>query len=149
MVTTSAPWSVSSCRMTVSAPSGSGAPVKMRAHSPGPIGAGREAAGRQVLHHAEPDGPLRGRAPHVLAAGGVAVHRGVGPGGDVEGADDVFGEDRVERVVERHAERRLPPHLLEDAARGLGRGERRGHGSSGQRVLPGQRSPGAEATSCR
>ena len=35
-------------------PSGSGAPVKIRAHSPGPIGAGREAAGRKLLDHAQP-----------------------------------------------------------------------------------------------
>ena len=33
--TTSDPKSVSSCRITVSAPAGSGAPVKIRAHSPG------------------------------------------------------------------------------------------------------------------
>ena len=83
-----------------------------------------------MLDHGKPDGSLLGRAADVVAARGIAVHRRIGPRGNVERADDVLGEHGVERVVQRHPERGLPPHVLEDAARRFGRGERRGHGSS-------------------
>ena len=121
--TTSTPRSVSSCRMTPSAPAGSGAPVKMRAHSPRwRVWVGKLPAG-MLLDDAEPHRPLRGRAAHIVGARGVSVHRRIGPGGKIEGAHQRLGEHRAERVVEGNAERWLPRDRGQDAEGGLPRGE--------------------------
>ena len=63
-----------------------------------------KAARGQLLDDAERHRASLGRAPHVLTTDGVAVHRRVGPGGDVEPAHDVLSQDAVERVVEGYPE---------------------------------------------
>ena len=80
-----------------------------------------------ALDHPEPHGPVGARAPHVRPPAGVAVHRAVGVGGDVERARDVVREHEAEGVVERHPERRLHPRLGDDAERRLAGGERLVH----------------------
>jgi hypothetical protein len=65
--------------------------------------AGGECAGGDLFDHAQRYWRCRSGAAHVGGPGGIAVHRGVEPGGNVEGADHVLGEDGVERVVEGDA----------------------------------------------
>ena len=112
--------------------------MKTLAHSPGPDAAGGEASGRDMLDHREPHRPLGCRATDVFGARGVAIHRGVGPGGNVERADDIFGEYAAEGVVERDAEGGLAGNLGEDAAGGVRRRDGIAHGLMGQRPFPGQ-----------
>ena len=96
----------SSWGMTASAPSGSGAPVKIRNASPRPSGrsaiapAGTRPATRRRA------GRRRAARRGVGAAEGVAVHRGVGPRRNVARAVHVLGEHAVERRGQRRPARR-------------------------------------------
>ena len=85
---------------------------------------GRKGAGGDLLDDAEAHRPVRGGAPHVVAARGVAVHGRVGPGGKVEGADHGFRQDGPEGVVEWNTQGRLPGDGGQDTEGGLARGER-------------------------
>ncbi len=60
---------------------------------------GREPAGGHGLDHRERDLPIGPGGLHVRGARRVAVHRGIVPGGEVDGARHGFGEHPVQRLA--------------------------------------------------
>ena len=105
--------------MTLSAPGGKrGAGEDACGLSP-PDLARRESPGGDLLDHAKSHRPLLRCAAHVLAPGGVAVHRGVGAGRDIERDDDVFRQDGAEGVIERNAKGGLSRGMAEDFEGGV------------------------------
>ena len=92
---------------TVSAPSGIGAPVKMRIASPGATGGPAAACARlQPARYAEGS---RLAARHVLAAHGVAVDGRIRERRQLQRCDEIVGQNAAIRVGERdglHARRR-------------------------------------------
>ena len=88
----------------VSAPSGSGAPVKMRTASPAPTEPsklrlkGEAAAGRRLALQPQ---PRRGHRD-VGRAHGVAVHCRSGEGRLGAQGEERLGEDAVRRLADRH-----------------------------------------------
>jgi hypothetical protein len=85
--------------------------------------------GRQVLDYTESHRAGFGSTPHIFPSGGIAIHRRIGPGGDVEPTHHVFRQDAVERVVERYPKRGLAPHIYQDSTGGISGAEGRVHWS--------------------
>ena len=105
---------------TRSAPSGTGAPVKMRTASPRPDAPAETGARERLSGNLQRDG----NSGNVGGAHGIAVHRRGIEGRLRQPRRDVLGKDAAIGFVERHAlglERRK---IARDAGESFGNGEK-------------------------
>ena len=95
---TASPRSVSSRRITGSAPSGTRAPVNTRVASPAPTARVGVAPAAIASDDAQRHRHVRRRAADIGASHGVSVHRRVGPRRQRNRRDDVLGEHVAECI---------------------------------------------------
>ena len=138
--------STSSCMKTVSAPSGIGAPVKMRTAVPGAIGGAGEPACTRASNRKSARRILR----QIGAAQRIAVDSRIGEERQRRGARSACVQDAIVGVRERHDLDAVDSaHACADQRHGLvdGHAARRRRRSNRPRVAPSAQPPAASRAS--